>query len=97
MIKRDENEEIIKDDKGIAVQELVPVSLGKLVGNSLLHPVKDDDEEIVMAKYLLAVECYDAEEVKVSEDELKLIKKCIMLAYPANIVRGQALAMLGEK
>jgi len=97
VIVRDENGDAVKDEKGANETKLVPVTLNKIAGNALLHPVPDDDEQTIMAKYLLAKECYAAEEVELLAEEISLIKKCIVLAYPSNVVRGQALAMLEGK
>ena len=102
---------VLTDVKGEALKEKAPrkpdtdpdapveqmdVTLNHVVASALLNPVKEDDGEIVMGKYLLAVRCYDAEEVTLTSEEITLIKACVARSYPP-IIAGQAWAVLEQK
>lgn len=93
--KRDENG-VVKDEEGKPVLELVDVALNRLAANALLFPVKEDKGEDKARKYLLAVKCYDAEEIDLTAEEVVDIKACICLSYPPIVV-GQSWKILDQK
>ena len=77
------------DGQGNAVDATVKMA----IVNAILSPVKDESGIDKVKKYELAKKIFNADEVDLNEDEIKLIKERVGESFPPLIV-GQIFELL---
>jgi len=74
--------------------EAVDATVKMAIVNGLLSPVQKESGIEKVKKYELAKKVFNADEVDLNEDEIKLIKERVSEAFPSPLIVGQVFDLL---
>ena len=95
--------QILKDLSGKAIKDRSEdgedLTLKTIICNALGGGYQEERETLtpseVVMRHFLSVDIYKAKtEIELNADEIELIKKLLVKAYPPAIISGQAIAMI---